>query len=544
MPEQSWTIGSDASCDLVVKNNTVSGQHCRLTSNAEGLTLTDLGSTNGTFVNGQRLHGSQTIQPTDRITLGQTQRMPWPPSLPTTAQIITLGRGTDNTIRLSDTNVSTHHARLLLDGDNMVLEDLGSTNGTSIGKVENKISRAPVQPSDKVFLGSTAYQVSDWLREFQGAPPAAPIRVATTPRAPRRRVQAPLAAVATVSTVLLVGLIGWWGFRVRGDAPTPPSATPLAADPELDPRPRPATVVHAAAGESSSPDSVREEPHTQPASVALSPEDQQAASLYLILCSDSQQETAFRVGSGFAIDAEHIATSASVIQAMQHLQQNGFPQAFLYSPAAAQDIAIQSTVIHPDFQKLYQQARQAQREHDALFDQLESQPPEPETFEEVKDRLIAARVKALEAIDRKIAYDVAILRVDQPLPHWLSGSSSDSSLRPNQKLQVTGCAFDREDPYFDRGEPLEPSTVSSRVAQLVKASADSHPRLVAKGSAEQHQLAFLGSPVLNSQGQVVAIYSRPSPQGPNPQPDGESLYDAALFQRLRECLPQQPKPKT
>jgi pSer/pThr/pTyr-binding forkhead associated (FHA) protein len=53
-------------------------------------------------------------------------------------QIITLGRGADNTVVLSESNVSTHHARLIIDGDEIVVEDLGSTNGTSVAAVENK----------------------------------------------------------------------------------------------------------------------------------------------------------------------------------------------------------------------------------------------------------------------------------------------------------------------------------------------------------------------------------------------------------------------
>ena len=42
-----------------------------------------------------------------------------------TTTVITLGRASDNKVVLNETNVSNHHARLVLDEDKMVLEDLG-----------------------------------------------------------------------------------------------------------------------------------------------------------------------------------------------------------------------------------------------------------------------------------------------------------------------------------------------------------------------------------------------------------------------------------
>ena len=57
----SWLIGSHASCDLVVNHPTVSGQHCRLTKYPTEFTLEDLGSTNGTYVDGGRIPPRQPI---------------------------------------------------------------------------------------------------------------------------------------------------------------------------------------------------------------------------------------------------------------------------------------------------------------------------------------------------------------------------------------------------------------------------------------------------------------------------------------------------
>ena len=43
-----------------------------------------------------------------------------------------LGRGPDNDIRIEDGSVSTRHAELLADGNDYLLRDLNSTNGTKV----------------------------------------------------------------------------------------------------------------------------------------------------------------------------------------------------------------------------------------------------------------------------------------------------------------------------------------------------------------------------------------------------------------------------
>ena len=54
----SWLIGSDKSCDIVVTHPMVSGQHCRLYQYERQFTLEDMGSTNGTYVDGIRIISS------------------------------------------------------------------------------------------------------------------------------------------------------------------------------------------------------------------------------------------------------------------------------------------------------------------------------------------------------------------------------------------------------------------------------------------------------------------------------------------------------
>lgn len=66
------TLGRDITNDIVINDPEVSRHHCRLTQGAGGYTIEDLGSTNGTFVNGQRLTGARQLQPGEMIGLGET----------------------------------------------------------------------------------------------------------------------------------------------------------------------------------------------------------------------------------------------------------------------------------------------------------------------------------------------------------------------------------------------------------------------------------------------------------------------------------------
>ena len=66
------TLGRDITNDITINDPEVSRHHLRLTRGGGGFTLEDLGSTNGTFVNGQRLTGARPLRTGDMIGLGET----------------------------------------------------------------------------------------------------------------------------------------------------------------------------------------------------------------------------------------------------------------------------------------------------------------------------------------------------------------------------------------------------------------------------------------------------------------------------------------
>ena len=68
-----FSIGRDADCDLAIADMTVSRRHATLERTADGWTLTDLESTNGTRVNGWRVRGKVSVTPGDLVSFGNSE---------------------------------------------------------------------------------------------------------------------------------------------------------------------------------------------------------------------------------------------------------------------------------------------------------------------------------------------------------------------------------------------------------------------------------------------------------------------------------------
>ncbi|BAJ63437.1 FHA domain-containing protein [Anaerolinea thermophila] len=82
---------------------------------------------------------------------------------PLTKTEISLGRDLTNDLVVSDPEVSRHHARLYLQGNTYVLEDLGSTNGTFVNGIR-LTGPYPLRPGESISLGERVvflYEVVD-----------------------------------------------------------------------------------------------------------------------------------------------------------------------------------------------------------------------------------------------------------------------------------------------------------------------------------------------------------------------------------------------
>ncbi len=102
----------------------------------------------------------------------------------------TIGRVEDNTFQIADASVSSHHCEVHLRGNEIVIRDLNSTNGTFINN--EKINESPLIPSQTLRLGQVELKL-----ELDGL--STPGISSGTPAPPRKQVDATLVIPRGVS---------------------------------------------------------------------------------------------------------------------------------------------------------------------------------------------------------------------------------------------------------------------------------------------------------------------------------------------------------
>ena len=70
---RKFLVGREQDCQMRPSSESVSRHHCVFTLDEFSVRLRDLGSTNGTFVNGQRVHGQVVLQSGDRVLIGKLE---------------------------------------------------------------------------------------------------------------------------------------------------------------------------------------------------------------------------------------------------------------------------------------------------------------------------------------------------------------------------------------------------------------------------------------------------------------------------------------
>jgi ABC-type multidrug transport system ATPase subunit/pSer/pThr/pTyr-binding forkhead associated (FHA) protein len=137
-PGRWYVIGADASCDIVVDAGQVSGRHAQICVDEGSFVIEDLGSRNGVFVQAERVRRAS-VRLDDVVGLGSHRA-----SVRDLLQRVgsfeyevrdgmtTIGRDPANTIVIDSSAVSARHARVFVSAGRLILEDLGSRNGTLV----------------------------------------------------------------------------------------------------------------------------------------------------------------------------------------------------------------------------------------------------------------------------------------------------------------------------------------------------------------------------------------------------------------------------
>lgn len=175
--EETLIIGSDPSCDIVIDLPIISGIHCSAMRRQDKVILRDLKSTNGTFVNFTRVVQPLKIALTDLVVLGRDTRLKLPrtffPASERNTRAVFIGRSEQSEICIADSTVSSFHARVLMDSREWLIEDFGSTNGTSLidqrGRVNKLRPHLPTSFNDssQVAFGQRKLPIDDLLKELR-----------------------------------------------------------------------------------------------------------------------------------------------------------------------------------------------------------------------------------------------------------------------------------------------------------------------------------------------------------------------------------------
>jgi len=158
-------IGRAPDNDIIINDSYISAHHAEIRVENGNMVIYDLGSLNGTYVNGKRIQSSN-ITFSDKIYLGSYNfglnrfKNYFVESKDERVSNISfklkegqnrIGRAPDNDIVINHPMVSGHHAIITKTGNTFIIEDLNSTNGVYVNG--RRVYRESFSPLDKVTLG-------------------------------------------------------------------------------------------------------------------------------------------------------------------------------------------------------------------------------------------------------------------------------------------------------------------------------------------------------------------------------------------------------
>ena len=182
------TIGRQG--DIALEDTRISRRHAQITMDTNGIVLEDLGSTNGTKVNGAVASGRTELKTGDRISLGgfeltfslpgeanktlaamggRTTSIEAQPTIGKTVATLLydgqetplrpgrhiFGRRAENAVVIANPYVSGRHGELEITEAGIFITDTGSTNGTFINDARLATGqRAQIHNGDRLRLGS------------------------------------------------------------------------------------------------------------------------------------------------------------------------------------------------------------------------------------------------------------------------------------------------------------------------------------------------------------------------------------------------------
>jgi pSer/pThr/pTyr-binding forkhead associated (FHA) protein len=173
----SLIIGRDKAADIHLDNRALSRRHAKLEKKGAAIWIQDMGSQNGTYVNGQRIEAPRALNGGDVIEVGRYQlRIEGVEEADANTPVLTLsgpegkhrfamvgeeiiiGRAPSCDIAIGHKSISRRHLRISHAAAQFYVEDLGSQNGTRInGRRIN--GKTPFSVGDEVQMSDFTMQL-------------------------------------------------------------------------------------------------------------------------------------------------------------------------------------------------------------------------------------------------------------------------------------------------------------------------------------------------------------------------------------------------
>ncbi len=438
-----WIVGARDTCDIVIDQPTVSGEHCRLEFEDGRVFIEDLQSTNGTFVNGEQIFKKKQIHPDALVTLGRNVTMPMPSQL-------------------------------------------------------SGPKPSPNAPKPAAASPSATSQASDDEAPF-----------------PAHLLIAGGVGATILLLIVLFAIVAFSGGSkdkpdiADNDNPDATPVAPIDNDP-VTPTP-PVTPTRNT---------------SQPALVETAQQHDPAEAIYVLAAANADLSQQYRIGTGIAIGPHTILTTGTV-KTIAQLARERLPKLVVLGE---KPLTITQFVAHPTYESAMQEGDGAEAKFHNLYSQVDMKDIEPE----LKKKLDDTYRQFMLIAEKPHHYDVAVLQVRETLPHWIP-LAEEANLAPLSKLTLVGHGFDRVAPYLPPNSDTPVSEETVRVQQAFgKAGEAENARLLiaklASMSAQDHlDTNWNGSALLNSQGELVAIYSRVTPEMTLGSPPTGQTFDATVI---------------
>jgi hypothetical protein len=272
-----------------------------------------------------------------------------------------------------------------------------------------------------------------------------------------------------------------------------------------------------------------------------------ADAIYSVLVQQRGVDPLLQIGTAWAVSDHQLVTSGVVTRYLEKYAKD-ISAIQVRCPSLDKLFVVTSSVVHPEFKKAESaiqapaQVAEAKREELDKAQSAET-PPSQEELDKLVEELVEANEKMFLAGERMVFFDVGLLTVEETLPAILEMESPERKLPLQSKSTLLGVPFDPESMVSLKPKAVE--TLDGRLLKVVHPidkPDDPLTRLTFSSPAQHHaELEWRGSPVLNDEGHVVAIYVRPVPPVDPKKPITGKSFDAVFVEQLQDLSITLPK---